>query len=125
MAYARIEFIEGQEPQSIVYRYEGGEPEEGGQMLAPLPSSSSRRSREGRSAAPQARSEWPRCSSAGIWRAPEWTRSSAGVRRERSAFHARGPCRGRDGIPRVDGRGGQRCPGGRRRWTSLRRTETR
>lgn len=36
MTYARIEFTEGQEPQSIVYRYEGGEPEEGGQMLARL-----------------------------------------------------------------------------------------
>ena len=27
MAYARIEFTEGAEPQAIVYRYAGGDPE--------------------------------------------------------------------------------------------------
>ena len=36
MAYARIEFTEGEEPQAIVYRYEGGEPQGDGQMLAAL-----------------------------------------------------------------------------------------
>ena len=36
MTYARIEFSEGDEPQAIVYRYEGGEPEGEGQMLAAL-----------------------------------------------------------------------------------------
>ena len=36
MTYARIEFSEGEEPQAIVYRYEGGEPEGEGQMLATL-----------------------------------------------------------------------------------------
>ena len=36
MAYARIEFSEGEEPQAIVYRYEGGEPQGDGQMLAAL-----------------------------------------------------------------------------------------
>ena len=36
MTYARIEFSEGEKPQAIVYRYAGGEPEGGGQMLAAL-----------------------------------------------------------------------------------------
>lgn len=36
MAYARIEFTEGEEPQAIVYRYAGGEPEGETQMLAAL-----------------------------------------------------------------------------------------
>ena len=36
MTYARIEFTEGEEPQAIVYRYEGGEPEGDGQMLPRL-----------------------------------------------------------------------------------------
>jgi hypothetical protein len=36
MAYARIEFTGGDEPQAIVYRYAGGEPEGEDQMLEGL-----------------------------------------------------------------------------------------
>lgn len=36
MAYARIEFTEGEQPQAIVYRYAGGEPEGEDQMLGAL-----------------------------------------------------------------------------------------
>jgi hypothetical protein len=36
MAYARIEFTEGEEPQAVVYRYAGGEPEGEDRLLAKL-----------------------------------------------------------------------------------------
>jgi hypothetical protein len=36
MAYARIEFTEGEEPQAVVYRYAGGEPEGKDRLLSRL-----------------------------------------------------------------------------------------